>query len=129
MACNNHAYYGSAENDYFRELDKNIKNDYSDENLVARENQAASDMRYGTIKEVTPHYHTNVLADAFERYSRHPRSYNPGQADYVPMVTSIGNEVWGYKPIQDWYNTEGVNYYNKGLEERRRLESRGKLTK
>lgn len=127
---NNHEYYTNPEIDYLNSLNgKYNKNISPGEQLVIMEKQAASDMKYGTIKERTPHYNQYVMADAFERYGKNPKGYNPGQSNYTSMVTNIGNEVWGYKPIQYWYNTEGVNYYNKGREERRRLESRGKLTK
>ena len=127
---NNHAYHVNAYVDYLSSLnDRYNKNVPIDEQLAFIERQAASDMKYGKIKERTKHYNKNVMVDAFERYAKNPRSYNSGQADYVPMVTNIGNEVFGYKPIQDWYNTEGINHYNRGLNERRRLESRGKLTK
>ena len=38
-----------------------------------------------------------------------------GQGNYVQMVSNIANEVWSNSQIQNWWNTKGIKYYNKGL--------------
>ena len=55
------------------------------------------------------------MTNAFARYADDPNNYNPGQGNYVQMVTNIANEVWSNPQIQNWWNTEGIKYYNKGL--------------
>ena len=45
----------------------------------------------------------------------YPNIYNSGQGNYVQMVTNIENEVQSDPQIQNWWNTEGIKYYNKGL--------------
>ena len=39
------------------------------------------------------------MADAFARYADDPNNYNPGQRNYVQMVTNIANEVWSNHQI------------------------------
>lgn len=61
---------------------------------------------------------THVLDAAFSRFKNDPNTYNPGQPNYAQLVQQRANEVWGSPEVQNWY---------KGY--RRRIESRGKLTK
>lgn len=61
---------------------------------------------------------TNVLEAGFRSYAEHPERYNPGQPNYQKLVDKRANEVWSSPEVQNWH---------KGY--RRRLESRGKLTK
>ena len=56
-----------------------------------------------------------MLANAFVRYADNPYNYNSEQENYVQMVSNITNEVWSNPQIQNWWNTEGIKYYNKGL--------------
>lgn len=60
----------------------------------------------------------SYLQAGFEHYKRNPKGYNPGQPNYQQLVNKRAEEVWGSPEVQNWY---------KGY--RRRLESRGKLTK
>ena len=69
------------------------------------------------IKSNTKQYHNNILADAFARYDDKHTKYNPGQKNYVQMVTNIGNEVWSDPQIRKWWDEEGFKYYKKGLNE------------
>ena len=39
------------------------------------------------------------MAGAFARYADNPNNYNPGQGNYVQMVTNIANEVWSNPQI------------------------------
>lgn len=127
---NNHAYFVNAYRDYDYGLYKKYKDALeNDTSRVKAEKNAEYALSHGLIVDRTPHYHENIMADAFMRYNTNPSKYNPGQDNYVPMVNNIGNEIFGDKAIKSWWSGEGIGYYNKGLNERRRLESRGTKSK
>ena len=108
---NNFSYYVTPEEDYLQAVYKNV-------NIVGDvEKKAKYAYERGLIKQRTKQYHDNILADAFARYADNPSKYNPGQSNYVKMVTNIGNEVWSDPQIQNWWKTSGRNQYNKGLKE------------
>ena len=115
----NHAYYNTPARDYKAAIYKKIgRNFYSDQSYIDAEKNVKYAYEHGLIKPQTKQYHDNMLADAFARYADNPSKYNPGQGNYVKMVTNIGNEVWDDPQIQNWWNTEGIKHYNKGLKER-----------
>lgn len=125
----NHAYFVNKYRDYYRQIDKNHETYLSsrlerDKRLVSIEKQAKEAYINNRIKDKTPHYHQNLLADSFIRYAVNPIKYNPGQGNYVQMVNNIGTEVWNEPQIQSWWNTEGQHYYNKGLAERKTLSGK-----
>ncbi len=120
---NNHAYFTTKFNDTLGEIYRKAKT--SDD----KERMAVNAIKYNTLKDNTPHYDANIMADAFTRYAAAPDKYNPGQSSYIPMVRNLTNEVFYEPQIQNWWNTEGKTYYNKGLSERHRLESAGKKSK
>lgn len=122
---NNHAYYATPEYDYSEVINKQLsKNNYSDQAFINAEKNIEYAYKHNLIKSRTKQYHNNILADAFARYSDNPKKYNPGQGNYIQMVTNIGNEVWGDPQIQNWWNTEGIKYYNKGLREGQKLSNK-----
>lgn len=130
----NHAYFVNNYKDYYQQIRRNNQTDASseleqDKKLVSMEKQAKDAYVNNRIKDNTPHYNQNFLADSFARYTANPIKYNPGQENYVQMVNNIGTEVWNEPQIQAWWNSEGQHYYNKGLAERRTLESAGKKSK
>ncbi len=108
---NNHAYYITTEADYLQAVRKNV------DTVRDIEKKVKYAYEHGLIKQRTKQYHDNILADAFARYADNPNKYNPGQSNYVKMVTNIGNEVWSDPQIQNWWKTSGRNQYNKGLKE------------
>ena len=108
---NNHAYYVTPEKDYLRAVYKNV------DTVGDAEKKIKYAYEHGLIKQRTKQYHNNILADAFARYADNPSKYNPGQSNYVKMVTNIGNEVWSDPQVQNWWKTSGRNQYNKGLKE------------
>ena len=108
---NNFAYYVTPEEDYLQAVYKNV------DTVGDTEKKAKYAYEHGLIKQRTKQYHNNILADAFARYADNPSKYNPGQSNYVKMVTNIGNEVWSDPQIQNWWKTSGRNQYNKGLKE------------
>lgn len=110
---NNHAYFTTPEIDYLGAIARN-----ANDNLEYAEEAAKQAYKQGLIKPVTPQYHDNPMTDAFIRYATNPQGYNPGQGNYVQMVTNIGDEVWNEPQIQGWWNTQGKEFYNKGLKER-----------
>ena len=110
LLVNNHAYYINPEEDYLKAINKNA-------DIIGAEKKAKYAYEHGLIKQRTKQYHDNILADAFARYADNPSKYNPGQSNYVKMVTNIGNEVWSDPQIQNWWKTSGRNQYNKGLKE------------
>lgn len=115
---NNHSYSIAPEDDYFSAIFKFLsKNNFSDQAYIDAEKNIEYAYKHNLIKPRTKHYHDNILADAFARYADNPKKYNPGQGNYVQMVTNIGNEVWSDPQIQNWWNTQGIKYYNKGLKE------------
>ena len=111
LLVNNHAYYVTPEEDYLKAIYKNVGT------IGDTEKKAKYAYEHGLIKQRTKQYHNNILADAFARYADNPSKYNPGQSNYVKMVTNIGNEVWSDPQIQNWWKTSGRNQYNKGLKE------------
>lgn len=113
---NNHAYFVSPEQDYLMAINKKIRQS-DDQSKIDAENNVRYAYKHGLIKSKTKQYHSNILADAFSRYANNPSRYNPGQGNYVSMVTRIGNEVWNDPQIVQWWDTEGKHYYNKGLNE------------
>ena len=120
ILTNNHAYYNNPYTDYRAALDRMIANQIQEGKdpitaIANAENDAEYAYKHNNIKERTKHYHDNMLADAFARYADNPYNYNSGQGNYVQMVTNIANEVWSNPQIQNWWNTEGIKYYNKGL--------------
>ena len=108
---NNFAYYVTPEEDYLQAVYKNV------DTVGDIEKKAKYAYERGLIKQRTKQYHNNILADAFARYADNPNGYNPGQSNYVKMVTNIGNEVWSDPQVQNWWKTSGRNQYNKGLKE------------
>lgn len=115
---NNHAYYNTPETDYNLAISRKMgSNNFSEQSRIDAEKNVKYAYKHRLIKSQTKHYHDNILADAFARYADNPSKYNPGQSNYVKMVTNIGNEVWGDPQIQNWWNTSGRNQYNKGLKE------------
>ena len=116
---NNHAYYNNPAYDYEAAIDRKLYNNKkSIQSYMDAEKNVKYAYEHGLIKPQTKQYHDNMLADAFARYADNPNKYNPGQGNYIKMVTNIGNEVWDDPQIQNWWNTEGVKHYNKGLKER-----------
>ena len=113
---NNHAYFESPVTDYLKTLEKNVAGGYKDgDKAVAQiENRAREDYKHHGIVDNIPRFSPNVMADAFKRYSANPSGYNHNQGNYTSMVNRIGNEVWNEPHIQNWWNTEGKYYYNKG---------------
>ena len=130
----NHAYHVNKYADYEAAISKKY-NTYkenrldADKQLAAIEQEAKDAYINNRFKDNTPHYSDNFLADSFARYAANPAAYNPGQDNYVPMVNNIANEVFNEAQIKKWWNEEGKGYYEKGLKERRRLESAGKKSK
>lgn len=116
----NHAFLLTPKFEYKEALDKKLysKPDYfeNDQRRIWVEDDAKYHMKRG-IKGKTPHYSDNYLQDAFMRYNANPYNYNSGQKNYVQMVNAIANEVWNSPQIQEWWNSEGINYYNKGKQE------------
>ena len=110
---NNHSYFVTPEIDYYDAIIRSTNG-----NTSYAEKAAKQAYKLGLIKPVTPHYHNDVMADAFARYAANPQKYNPGQGNYVQMVTNIGNEVWNEPSIQEWWNNQGQQFYNQGLKER-----------
>lgn len=117
---NNHAFLVTPKFEYSQALDKKLYSapDYyeNDERRIQVDEDAKYHMDRG-IKGTTPHYSDNYLQDAFIRYNTNPSRYNPGQKNYVQMVNNIANELWSSPQIQDWWNSEGIKYYNKGKSE------------
>ena len=89
--------------------------DWDDNLRMMRETEAYAD-RLAAKNESLPS--KSYLQAGFEHYKRNPQGYNPGQPNYQQLVNQRAEEVWGSPEVQNWY---------KGY--RRRLESRGKLTK
>lgn len=117
---NNHAFMLGPHADFLGAIDRKypkVKNKYSDKARIDQENLAKYYLKHPTQSK-TPHYSDNYLQDAFLRYNTNPSSYNPGQSNYIQMVNNIANEVWNEPQIQNWWKTEGINYYNKGKEEK-----------
>lgn len=52
----------------------------------------------------------SVLQKAFEKYKQNPKSYNPGQANYVELVNKRANEVWTSPEIVNWRKTLSGDY-------------------
>lgn len=114
---NNHSYFIASGDGYIEALYKSIPG-FLDKDKAARERKAKEDLKYHNgipNSGRTPHYSPNLMADAFKRYAVSPSDYNPGQGNYIPMVNALGNEVWNEPQIQNWWNTEGKYYYNKGI--------------
>jgi hypothetical protein len=130
---NNHAYFTNKYFDYIGAINRKFpyadNKEEEDRRAVLREKMAKDAYENNRFVERTPHYHENILADAFARFAANPAEYNPGQDNYVEMQKAIGDEVFYEPQVQHWWNTEGKSYYNKGLSERRRLESAGKKSK
>lgn len=119
--------YGYTVDPYLYEQGKERLN--AEKHLIKLENAAKDAYINNRIKDNTPHYSDNFLADSFARYAANPTAYNPGQANYVQMVDNLANEVFNEPQVQAWWNKEGKDYYEKGLKERRRLENAGKKSK
>lgn len=123
---NNHAfdvsmysdYLGAIYKKYFEPLykDKDRNSDDVIKASILAERQAAEDVKYNTIKETTPHYSDNAMVDGFRRYLISPNTYNPGQANYVPMVDNLAKEAWNDKSLQEYWNKQGKKYYQQGLD-------------
>lgn len=114
---NNHNYFLTPEGEYLKAAKRLEKR----QGTEAAEADVKHAYKHGLIeRNATPHYHDNIMADAFARYAANPQKYNPGQSNYVQMVTNIGDEVWGNYKIQDWWKTQGEEFYNKGLSERKK---------
>ena len=111
---NNRAYFESPAADYLKTLEKNVAGGYKEKAVAQRENRARKDYKHHGIVDNIPRFSPNVMADAFKRYSANPSGYNHNQGNYTSMVNRIGNEVWNEPHIQNWWNTEGKYYYNKG---------------
>lgn len=138
----NHSFFVNPYHDYLSSINKKFPYKFNNEEeykqQILREQYAKDAYENNRLKEQTPHYNDNILADGFARYAADPKGYNPGQPSYVPMVNNIANEVWNEPQIQNWWNTEGKSYYEKGLSERhkqkrgglirRRLSNAGKLS-
>ena len=94
------------------------RNDYYDRyTQFIQEGEAYADKQAEKVRNAPK---THVLDAAFSRFKNNPNSYNPGQLNYPQLVQQRANEVWGSPEVQNWY---------KDYAKRRRLESRGKLTK
>lgn len=102
--------YSSATNYIFKKAKT-----WEDNIRMFKETEAYAD-RVAAKNESSPS--KSYLQAGFEHYKRNPQGYNPGQPNYPQLVDKRGEEVWGSPEIQNWY---------KGY--KRRLESRGKLTK
>lgn len=88
---------------------------WEDNLRMMKETEAYAD-RIAVKNESAPS--KSYLQAGFEFYKNNPQEYNPGQDNYVELVDKRADEVWGSPEVQNWY---------KGY--KRRLESRGKLTK
>lgn len=113
---NNHNYFLTPEGEYLKSA-KRLEKAKGTEVAEANTKYA---YKHGLIERfATPHYHNNIMADSFARYAANPHKYNPIQDNYSQMVTNIGKEVWSDPQIQNWWNTQGKEFYNKGLNERK----------
>lgn len=134
---NNHAYYDDPYNEYIIALaekydPKENFDDYGfdkfyqhqlnmDKAQLIKDKEAKYALEHPSVifnSGATKQFHSNVMADAFARYEDNPQNYNSGQKNYVQMVTDIGNKVFNEKQIQDWWNTSGKKFYEKGLKEK-----------
>ena len=126
---NNHAYFITPEDDYYRAIfKKNYYGESKDTDKVVTENDVKYAYEHGLIKSKTPHYSDYILADAFKRYEVNPTKYNPGQGNYVSMVNAIRQELAGEKQLQEYWNTRGKQEYERGKKEgmKRSLEEGGR---
>jgi hypothetical protein len=129
MLTNNHAYFENAYNDYIAAVNRErTKGGHgftpSDSETVKAENNAKYALEHNLITDKTPHYSEYVLADAFKRFESNPAKYNPGQANYVPMVNAIRQELIGEKQLQEYWNTRGKQEYERGKKEGMKLGGR-----
>lgn len=125
---NNHRFLDGKYSDFIGAIDKiKYPSNYSkltqkekDKLTIDAEARAKYAVEHGTAenKYSKIYYPSNYLADAFMRYAANPAGYNSKQKNYVQMVNDIANEVWNEPQIQNWWNTEGINYYNKGKAEK-----------
>lgn len=110
---NNHASLVTPEYDYLMSIFRTVPSG----DPKQMEQKAKEAYEHNLIKPRTKQYYNNYLADSFARYADNPSKYNSGQQNYVQMVNNIANEVWNDPQIKKWWKTEGINYYNKGLQE------------
>lgn len=121
------------EDAYLRQLESNFDYSYGDGmDKFAAEQQAKEDYRSGNYwKFIDKHpratYHPNFLVDNYIRWANVPDDYDPINpfntidVDFTPAkqeVRAVGEEFLGRPEVQEWWNNEGVKYYNKGLKER-----------
>lgn len=116
---NNHVYFLNEYDDYLTELGKkyNYYDVLDDNSRIKAEENAKYALEHKLIKDRNPHYSNYVLADAFKRYTSNPDRYNPGQKNYVPMINNIEQELKEEKQLQNYWNTRGKEFYNKGQKE------------
>lgn len=128
---NNHAYFVDPYHNYYSKVIENSEREFPDNGTMSEnelrdrravyvENQLKYAIKHKD-KLIEPnhkmYYEPDILADAFMRYADNPKKWNPGQPKQEAYVSTTGNEVFNEPQIQNYWNTRGKKYYDKGIKE------------
>ena len=129
---NNHSYYNTGELDYLAAVGRNFPkaSRSGDISLTKEESKKADKQRIAAEKDIeyaykhgkinngnTPHYSNNIMTDAFIRNAKDPQSYNPNEKRRAAIIEQNRQELFKEKQLQEYWNTRGKKFYNKGVQE------------